>query len=524
MDGNLEFKLCETPAMRVLLTASEAFPALEVEFLEARTEIWASFRVFDLDTRLHSKAARKIGKTWFDLVEHTLKRGVAIRMVITDFDPTARARMHQVTWKTVRRFLAAAELAGPKADLRVIPAMHSAQTGILPRVVFWPMILKHLMGTAKWLNHATPEVTSAALRDMPGVMPLLCRTTGGKLRPRLGGVPLLYPATHHQKLAVFDRETLYIGGLDLNDRRFDTPSHNRPGSETWHDLQLLLKGPVVAEAQEHLEGFLDSVADQSEPPAARRFLRTLSRKRPYPLAYFGPQPVLTEILSAHETLARGADDLIYLESQYFRDTGLARTLARAARQKPDLTMILVLPAAPEEVAFDGDNSLDLRYGEYLQARALRIVQRAFGHRLFIAGAAQPRNHGPSKTKLGRDRLKGAPLVYIHAKVSIFDDRTAIVSSANLNGRSLRWDTEAGVFLNNQAEVGYLRQRVMGHWLPKGAGAEFFDTKTAARAWLQLALKNARRAPEKRKGFMLPYDMKASEELGQTIGVIPEDMV
>ncbi|MBC7140710.1 MAG: hypothetical protein H5U18_00880, partial [Rhodobacteraceae bacterium] len=49
-----------------LLTAEQAYPALEREFLGARAEIWASFRIFDLTTRLRSDEAREVGKTWID--------------------------------------------------------------------------------------------------------------------------------------------------------------------------------------------------------------------------------------------------------------------------------------------------------------------------------------------------------------------------------------------------------------------------------------------------------------------------
>ncbi len=60
----------------------------------------------------------------------------------------------------------------------------------------------------------------------------------------------------------------------------------------------------------------------------------------------------------------------------------------------------------------------------------------------MGGAAQ-RRRMRLRTRHDRDRLGGAPMIYVHAKVSIFDRSAAIVSSANLNGRSLRWDTEAG---------------------------------------------------------------------------------
>ncbi|MFZ1346585.1 MAG: phospholipase, partial [Tabrizicola sp.] len=129
----------EAPQVEILVTAAEAYPALERAFLSARAEILAGFRVFDLKTRLRSPEALVIGQTWFDLVIHTLRRGVAIRIVLSDFDPVARPRLHRATWRTVRMFWAAAELAGPGARLVVVPSTHSAVAGIWPRLLFWPV-------------------------------------------------------------------------------------------------------------------------------------------------------------------------------------------------------------------------------------------------------------------------------------------------------------------------------------------------------------------------------------------------
>ena len=56
---------------RLLLTAAEAYPALEVAFLEARTEIWCSFLVFDPATRLRSPEGLAVGKA--DYVGYMMK-------------------------------------------------------------------------------------------------------------------------------------------------------------------------------------------------------------------------------------------------------------------------------------------------------------------------------------------------------------------------------------------------------------------------------------------------------------------
>ncbi|TNC72451.1 phospholipase D family protein [Rubellimicrobium roseum] len=541
----------ERTTTQILLTAAEAYPAFERAVLEARTEIWGSFRIFDLRTRLHSPEACTVGETWFDLIVHTLRRGVTIDLTITDFDPVARPSLHRGTWAALRRLLAAGEAAGAGERLRVRAALHPAVTGVLPRLVLWPQVALSLSRTARWLNARDPAQRRAALRDMPGLADLLFLDGRGRVQARPWRLPRLHPATHHQKLAVFDRRRLYIGGLDLDERRWDTPRHDRPGEETWQDLQLMVEGPVVAEAQAHLESFRSFTAGLMPPHPQRRLLRTLSRARTASWGGFWPESVRHEILDAHEMLAGRAQRLIYLETQFFRDTGLARSLARAAREKPGLSLILILPAAPEEVAFGRVWGLDTRYGEYLQARCLRILKEAFGPRLFVGAPAQPRiDPAPSRAgpeaagpegkdgpevysgedepvapelALCRDRLRGAPLVYIHAKVSIFDD-AAIVSSANLNGRSLRWDTEAGFLLTEVDQVARLRERVMSHWLPVEPDPRLLDPGQAVAMWRSLALHNARLPPERRDGFLLPYDRAAAERFGRPLPGVPEAMV
>jgi phosphatidylserine/phosphatidylglycerophosphate/cardiolipin synthase-like enzyme len=508
-----------------LLTASEGFPALEREFLNAKVEIWASFRIFDLETRLRTQAARDIGERWFDLIVHTLARGVTIHFAITDFDPIVKPKLHRATWRTVRQFTAAAEIADAAGALKIVAAMHPAKTGLLPRVAFWPLILFRQARLSRWLNHQSSEERRLALREMPGISARLDIRHDGRVRPKLWPVPQLYPATHHQKLAVFDRRRLYIGGLDLDERRYDTPNHFRSADQTWHDLQLLITGPAAAEAQQHLESFLDVTAGRSVPDRKRWLLRTLSKPRVRNLVHFGPTPLRNEIAQAHEHYARRTRRLIYLETQYFRDLRLARYFARLGHENPDLSIILILPGAPEEVAFDGRITLDARFGEFLQFRALKILQGAFGNRLFVGAPAQPRaDDGRPGNGTDRDKLHGAPIVYIHSKVSIFDDRAAIVSSANLNGRSLRWDTEAGVLLTEVEQVRTLRRKVLAHWLPQGAGAEFYDPVRAVSAWRGLALSNMRRAAEDRRGFMLPYDHKAAEKFATDVLIVPEEMV
>jgi phospholipase D1/2 len=112
------------------------------------------------------------------------------------------------------------------------------------------------------------------------------------------------------------------------------------------------------------------------------------------------------------------------------------------------------------------------------------------------------------------------LVYVHSKVSIFDDQTAIVSSANLNGRSLRWDTEAGMMLTDQKDVTALMSRCFQHWLP---GHDQPHLEKTVKLWRKRAHENAQTPPEDRHGFILPYPIAPGRRFGRNLPGVPEEM-
>ncbi|GAW35141.1 cardiolipin synthetase [Roseovarius sp. A-2] len=505
----------------VLVTAEEAYPAFERAFLTARSEIIASFRVIDLATRLRSPEARKIGTTWMDLLIHTLDRGVAVRLVTSDFDPVAAPELHQVAWRTLRQIAAVRELTRNPSLINFTLALHDARTGTLPRLILYPIVRHKMNQLARTWTEMSEAERQRFRIETPRLQKICFEDSNGRLCFPWRPVDL-YPATHHQKMAVFDRETLYIGGLDLNERRYDTKRHRRAAERTWHDIQAIATGPVAQAAQAHLESFLDSVAGRAAPPsAAPGFLRTLSRRRRGMPLRLAPKTVLREIETQHIEAVARARHLIYLETQFLRHLPLARALERRARACPGLRLIVVLPAAPEDAAFDSNQGLDLRYGEYQQVRCLTQLQRAFGSdRFLVASPVQPRGTESD----GRDALEDAPLIYVHSKVSIFDDFGAILSSANLNGRSMRWDTEAGLYLDQPAHVEELRRRVMGHWLPPQSGAAYLDPQSAFGHWRRLVESNSALPPCQRQGFLVRYDSDAARDIATPVPGMPEEVV
>ncbi|MGI3163386.1 phospholipase D family protein [Pseudooceanicola sp. 200-1SW] len=510
------------PDLTPLVTAAEMFPALETLCLGAGREILMSFRILDPRTRLRSPEAEALGlTTWAELVAYQAAKGVKVRLLIADFDPVFAPDLHRDAWDAGTGFAAglmaeaAPEGAAGFHGAEVQVAQHPASAAPLWRRIFG----RSVSDAVAALRQRNPE-----------------RLTPPQLQA-LSGAVTLRPASLHQKFAVVDGRRAIIGGLDVDERRWDDEAHRRRAEETWHDVSLQVEGPVTADLRRHFADCWDQarqaqaasfaatptpvqttapLVERHRAPLGPRLLRTRSEARRGPLR-LGPKPATTEHEEAHLAAFDSAERLIYLESQFFRHMPLARALARAAKRAPDLNCILVLPTEPERVIFNGDRSIDARHELALQLRALTHIRRAFGDRLALVAPAQPRpapRHTPKP-------LHGAGVIYLHSKVTLVDDTLAILGSANLNGRSMRWDTEASLQFHDAAQIADLRARLMQSWLQdrmKGMG----DPQDA-RAWTRLAQEEAARDPEDRRAHILPWPEARNRRLARFLPVLPSEM-
>ena len=507
----------------VLVTAGMAYPVFERLVLAAEREIVAGFRIFDMSTRLRTPEARAVGEDWFDLLLHKVRQGVSFRLVVSDFDVVVATDLHGLTWRTVRQGAALVELGPKGADIQVIPSLHPAHVGWAARLALWPRVDRLLRDKASRLLKLERPARQRFLQRHPHLSRFLMVEGRGNPGPRRWPLPPLSPVTHHQKAAVIDRRHLYVGGLDLNERRWDDLDHEQPAEETWHDVQLHVDDARAAEAaRTHLKEFTHVIRLEAEPsPLDAAVLRTLSAKRRRGPLAMSPKSKVSEISDGLIDGIRSAEHLIYAETQFLRDRRIAAELAKAARRVPGLELILMLPGRPEDVAFERSAREDARFGEFLQAVCVRQIRRAFRGRIFIGSPARP----VTAQTQGLDVLHGAPLIYLHSKVATFDDHLAIVGSANLNGRSLKWDTELAWATTEAAEVRAIRRSCMDGVLGGGRLTPDHDRfGRAARAWQVAALENARRRPEDRTDHIVPYLNRPGARFGRDLGPIPDEMV
>lgn len=527
-----------------LIEASNAYPEMERMVIGARRTAHLAFRIFDPATKTRSDEARSRGLfDWGDVLLHAAERGVNVRVLLADFEPVLAHDLHRVGWRNGRRLLDRATRLSPDCpgSIDLLIALHEGELGVAVRTALWLAVRARL---AKLIRTDPEAVTS------PGIKYSLLDG-----RPRFMPPARLWPATHHQKMLVVDGEHAVIGGIDVDERRYDDPDHSRPADQTWHDVSLRVDGDVARDADRHFIGIWnrevtryggggDLVTGLHLPPghdhqkvpqlipggrpdavpedpnlsngdAQIRLVRTGSVIRRGSMA-ISPQPMVTEIESAFVDAIRGARRLIYIENQFFRLRRIADEIGRRAIAEPDLEIIVVLPMAPDMVAFEGKTGPEMRFGEWLQVKALRhLLKLARGQVGLFSMVGQSRAD-PSLD--GRARAFGSGIVYPHSKVLIVDDVRAIVGSANINGRSFRMDTEAALVWSGDQRIRAFRDELFAGHL---GDAYRPDEPKPLKMWSDVALANLDLEPEERNGFVVPYKLGAASRFARFQRFIPE---
>jgi phosphatidylserine/phosphatidylglycerophosphate/cardiolipin synthase-like enzyme len=321
----------------------------------------------------------------------------------------------------------------------------AARRGVSVKGLLWRSHMDRLGFSAKENRHLGEVVNSA----------------GGEVlldqRVRLGG-------SHHQKLIVIrhtegaERDVAFVGGIDLcHSRRDDAEHHGDRQHQTmapvygarppWHDAQLAVHGPAVADLEYCFRERWDDHGPLSRDPLGLvhdllrhthrkasvlppmqadptpcgthsvQVLRTYARRhRGYPFAPHGERSVARGLRKA---IAR-ARRFIYLEDQFLWSTEVAEIFAAALVACPSLHLIAVVPRF-----FDQGSTLTLRPNQVGREQAVSVLLDAGGDRVAIYDI---------------ENLAGVP-VYVHAKISVIDDVWASVGSDNFNRRSWSHDSE-----------------------------------------------------------------------------------
>jgi phosphatidylserine/phosphatidylglycerophosphate/cardiolipin synthase-like enzyme len=321
---------------------------------------------------------------------------------------------------------------------------------------------------------------------------------GSRVRFVLDG-QLPIGACHHQKLIVVDDAVAFCGGADIGQDRWDTTRHldNDPRRErarrgryypNRHEVMALVDGPAAAALGELFrDRWRRCTGEALEPPSPlpptawpttvepmfEQARIGLSRTEP---AWRGA-PEVRENESLHLAGIAAAKSCIYMENQYFTSELMARALAERLTEPGGPDVVLV--STTRSPSYFDQNTMDPTRSRFISRLKASDPFGRFGI------------YSPV-TALGHD-------IIVHAKFTIIDDILVRVGSANINNRSLGFDTECDLSLeavgpgaeSRQAAIRRLRTDLLAHWL--GCSAAVVDEAIASQGGVFKAVESLREA-------------------------------
>ncbi len=256
--------------------------------------------------------------------------------------------------------------------------------------------------------------------------------------------------SHHQKIVVIDENLAVCGGIDISTARWDTSEHkdddpHRTGPDgkpymPWHDATMMMRGDVAGELAElgrerwstatkaKLKP-IDKCQDDWPSDLAVMFRDVdiaIARTR----AAYNDLPEVREIETLYIDMICAAKKFIYFENQYFTSAKIGAAIATRMAEPDPPEIVMVMPRQAdgwlEQKAMDG--------ARLKLMRAIGDKDKANRFRIYVP-----------VTKKRAD-------IYVHAKVSILDDRLLRVGSSNLNNRSQGLDSECDVIVDAGLEA------------------------------------------------------------------------
>ena len=250
-------------------------------------------------------------------------------------------------------------------------------------------------------------------------------------------------ASHHQKLVSVDDSLAFCGGIDVTEGRWDTHDHasenpvrlsrNDEVLQPWHDVASIMSGPAAAAisrlCRDRWQRANDAEMDEEFRPGEHLWPRGLTpdfRDIDLAIARTEPpeadRPITAEIEQLFRDSIAAARDYIYIESQYFASDSVTEAVLRRLQDVDGPEIVVINPeGAQTEIE---DKAMHVTRGRMM--RQLQAADRQGRFRILYPVNAT------------------GEAIYVHAKVCIVDDQSLRVGSANLDRRSMGFDTESDV--------------------------------------------------------------------------------
>ncbi|MEQ8585570.1 MAG: VTT domain-containing protein [Thalassobaculaceae bacterium] len=354
----------------------------------------------------------------------------------------------------------------------------------------------------------------------------LMLTTSSRVHMRLDDA-LPFGACHHQKLALIDDAIGFCGGLDVTRERWDTTGHipedprrvsPKGGIYTpFHDTHMAVTGPAARMLGDLVRRRwravdpddipeIDAPGDIWPEGLTAQFTDIevgLSLTEPS----LNDNPAVWQIERVYKEAIRHAERLVFIENQFITAPGIARALTQRLEERPELEVVIITPAVQNT---------------WLETKSMGGGRRMFRAQLEEAGVLDRVTLVAPVTRAADGTTAS---VMVHSKLMIVDDRFLTVGSANLNRRSMRFDTEANLVLigdtrERRDAIADIRHRLLGEHL--GLSPDEFARRVEAHASLGGLIRDLAETYRSGKGegrCLLPIEEPAAFELDPATSVL-----
>ena len=267
-------------------------------------------------------------------------------------------------------------------------------------------------------------------------------------------------SAHHMKLLVIDDQIAFCGGIDMTVGRWDTTDHLEQdkrrrsplgfAQSPWHDATTCFSGPAAAAladlARSRWQAATDEKLDPVEtgqdawPDELEADFRDVDIGIARTLPEYGERRQAVEIETATLAIIAAVERTLYIESQYFASRRIAQAIAGRLAEPDGPEVILINP--------EGANGwLEAKAMDSARIRLMKLVRKADAFDRFRV--LYPVNDAGTS-------------IYVHAKIMIADDRVLKLGSANLNNRSMGYDTECDILVEAKAGEDAVAETIAAH--------------------------------------------------------------
>ena len=254
-------------------------------------------------------------------------------------------------------------------------------------------------------------------------------------------------ASHHQKILVIDDSLAFCGGIDMTGSRWDTREHRdceerrrRPTTrrryEPWHDATMAVDGAVavalgqLARKRWEVAGGepipAPPAGDDPWPADLQPHFRDVDVAIARTRAATDGLSAVREIEALYLDMIAGAERFLYAENQYFSSRLVVEAICERLTEAGGPEFVIVNPKSSQ-------GWLDDEVMSPARAELLDRIHKCDAHGRF---------------RIFTPVTEGGDDIYVHSKITIADDRKFRIGSANLNNRSLGFDSECDLLIDS----------------------------------------------------------------------------